>query len=295
MAQRRMFSLKIVDTDAFLDMPATTQNLYFHLSIRADDEGFVASPKKIMKITGCSDDDLKILISKSFIIPFQSGICVIRHWRIHNYIQSDRREGTQYKDEASLIYLSPDKTYEIRQNDQKECLDTKCIQNDYKMSPQVRLGKDRLEKEEKEKIKKEKEENLPLANANSLQKPECVDLFEEFWSMHKRRDANDSKQAARVEFGKLLIKIKKGIVPYAAQQILAGTKAYAEYCDRCGVSPGYVLSGRTFLRDEHFLTEWKNVVTKQRPELMSCDEAVRRIEDRTGAKIVDVVGDGLPF
>ena len=86
MAQRRMFSLKVIDTDEFLDMPQSSQLLYFHLAMRADDDGFVSNPKKIMKITGSGDDDAKVLTAKNFIIPFESGVCVIRHWRIHNYI-----------------------------------------------------------------------------------------------------------------------------------------------------------------------------------------------------------------
>ena len=77
MAEKRMFSKKIIDTDWFMDMPATTQNLYFHLSMRADDDGFIASPKRIIKLIGASEDDYKILISKKFIIPFESGVCVL--------------------------------------------------------------------------------------------------------------------------------------------------------------------------------------------------------------------------
>ena len=90
MAERRMFSKLIIDSDMFLDMPLSTQALYFHLSMRADDDGFVNNPKKIQRMIGCNDDDLKVLITKKFIIPFESGICVIKHWKIHNYIRNDR-------------------------------------------------------------------------------------------------------------------------------------------------------------------------------------------------------------
>ena len=89
MATRRMFSQSITDSDAFLDMPLSTQALYFHLSMKADDDGFVNSPKRIQRNIGASDDDLKILIAKRFILVFESGIIVIKHWKIHNYIQSD--------------------------------------------------------------------------------------------------------------------------------------------------------------------------------------------------------------
>jgi len=87
MAKKRMFSIEIVDSDAFLEMPTSSQLLYFHLNMRADDDGFINNPKKIMKFIGSADDDIKLLIAKKFIIPFESGVVVIKHWRIHNYIR----------------------------------------------------------------------------------------------------------------------------------------------------------------------------------------------------------------
>src|SRR3990167_156626 len=97
MAQRRMFSLKVIDTDNFLDMSPTAQNLYFHLGMRADDDGFVASPKKIMQICGAPDDDMKVLIAKGFIIPMATnGVSVITHWKVNNLIRPDRYVETEY-------------------------------------------------------------------------------------------------------------------------------------------------------------------------------------------------------
>lgn len=84
MAKRRMFSLDIIDTDAFLELPMSTQWLYFHLVIRADDDGFLANPKRIKRMLGASDDDYNLLVAKRFIIVFKTGVCVITHWRIHN-------------------------------------------------------------------------------------------------------------------------------------------------------------------------------------------------------------------
>ncbi len=98
MAERRMFAKTIIDSDAFLDMPLSTQALYFHLSMRADDDGFVNNPKKIQRMIGASDDDLKLLFNKHFVIPFDSGVCVIKHWRIHNFIRNDRYVETVYQD-----------------------------------------------------------------------------------------------------------------------------------------------------------------------------------------------------
>ena len=135
MAERRMFAKTIIDSDAFLDMPLSTQALYFHLSMRADDDGFINNPKKIQRMIGCSDDDLKLLLAKSFIIAFESGIIVIKHWRLHNYIQKDRYKPTIYQSEKSM--LSEDKSHVYS-------MDTECIQDVSTLDTQVRLGKDSL-------------------------------------------------------------------------------------------------------------------------------------------------------
>lgn len=111
MAERRMFAKAIIDSDAFLDMPLSTQALYFHLSMRADDEGFVGNPKKIQRMIGASDDDCRILVSKRFILTFQSGIIVIKHWKIHNYIQTDRFKETTYLEEKAMLTLDGKKAY----------------------------------------------------------------------------------------------------------------------------------------------------------------------------------------
>lgn len=129
MAERRMFAKTIIDSDSFLDMPHSTQLLYFHLSMRADDDGFINNPKNIMRMIGCKDDDMSVLITKKFIIPFESGIVVIKHWKIHNYIAKDRYKETKYKKEKETLQLDENNSY------------TTCIQPVYKMDTQVRLGK----------------------------------------------------------------------------------------------------------------------------------------------------------
>ena len=134
MAERRMFSKVITNSDSFLEMPSSSQNLYFHLNMNADDDGFVDKVKSIMRMIGAKDDDLRVLIAKSFIIPFDTGIVVIRHWRINNYIQKDRYKETIYSDEKESLSID------------KSGLYTKCIQDVYKMDTQVRLGKDSRDK-----------------------------------------------------------------------------------------------------------------------------------------------------
>lgn len=129
MAERRMFAKTIIDSDAFIDMPLSTQALYFHLSMRADDDGFINNPKKIQRMIGASDDDLKVLVMKRFIIPFDSGIVVIKHWKIHNYIQKDRYKPTVYTEEKAMITGKDNGAY------------TECIQDVSKVETQVSIGK----------------------------------------------------------------------------------------------------------------------------------------------------------
>ena len=111
MAERRMFAKTIIDSDAFVDMPLSTQALYFHLSMRADDDGFINNPKRIQRMIGCADDDLKLLIAKRFILPFDSGVVVIKHWKIHNYIRNDRYKETVYQDEKAQLAIKENGAY----------------------------------------------------------------------------------------------------------------------------------------------------------------------------------------
>lgn len=110
MANRRMFSLDIVASDAFLEMPTSTRELYFHLGMYADDEGFV-NPKKIMRMIGASEDDLKVLLGKRFLLAFESGVVVVKHWKMNNYLQNDRIKPTVYLEEKKLIALKDNNSY----------------------------------------------------------------------------------------------------------------------------------------------------------------------------------------
>ena len=156
MVQRRMFSKQITDMDTFLDMPATAQNLYFHLNMHADDDGFLGNVKTIRRMVGASEDDQKLLIEKQFLIMFPDGVVVIRDWHIHNYIQKDRYHQTIFTEDKKLLQLDSSKRYQILSNLSGNKMDTECIQNGYKMDTQDRgrleeeLGKDRLEEEDEE-------------------------------------------------------------------------------------------------------------------------------------------------
>lgn len=141
-----MFAKRVTESDAFLDMPASTQALYFHLNMSADDDGFVNNPRKIQRMVGSSDDDFKLLIAKSFIITFESGIIVIKHWKMHNYIQSDRYKPTDYIEEKEMLTLKKNKAYSLNVSN----LYPECIQN-------VSVGKDRLGKDRLGKVRLDKD------------------------------------------------------------------------------------------------------------------------------------------
>ena len=135
MAERRMFAKTIILSDAFLDMPLSARCLYFTLGMLADDDGFANNPKSIMRQVGASTDDLNLLLAKRFILAFDSGVIVIKHWRIHNYIQKDRYKETKYIEEKATLMLDEKGAY------------TECIQDGYNLDTQVRLGKVSLGKD----------------------------------------------------------------------------------------------------------------------------------------------------
>jgi len=193
MAERRMFAKTIIDSDAFLDLPATTQLLYFHLSMRADDDGFINKPKTIMRMIGSKDDDMKLLIAKKFIIPFETGIVVIKHWKIHNYIRNDRYKETKYKEEKASLSLDENNSYTlgIPHDTQTDTIGIPAVS---KMDTQVRLGKDSIDKDN----------NILCKNAPS--KSDINDLFEYLWSLYPNKkgkgQVSDSKKKTLFAIGK---------------------------------------------------------------------------------------------
>ena len=142
MAERRMFAKTIVLSDAFLDMPMSARCLYFTLGMVADDDGFVNSPKSIMRQCGASNDDMNLLIAKKFILIFEDGVIVIKHWRILNYIQKDRYVPTKYEEHKKQLFLDENNSYSKKQG-----MYTNCIQTVYKMDTQdsIEIGKDSIE------------------------------------------------------------------------------------------------------------------------------------------------------
>lgn len=136
MAQKRMFTMKIVDSDAFLEMPLSTQCLYFHLNMRADDDGFIGNTKRIMKITGASEDDLRLLIAKRFVLTFEDGVIVIKHWRMHNTLSRDRYAETSYTDEKKMLLLKDNGSYSLTGGNPID--DTRLIERSVRQTQQRR-------------------------------------------------------------------------------------------------------------------------------------------------------------
>ena len=143
-----MFTQKICDSDAFLDMPLTTQALYFHLNMRADDDGFVNNPKKIQRMIGASEDDLKLLVLKRFILTFDNGVIVIKHWRMHNLLRKDRYHPTQYQEELALLDLKENGSYTEKLSGNTEVIElaTNWQPTGNQLATEVSVGKVRLDK-----------------------------------------------------------------------------------------------------------------------------------------------------
>lgn len=220
MAERRMFAKTIIDSDAFLDMPITARLLYYDLGMRADDDGFVNSPKKIMRMIGASQDDLNILVVKKFIIPFDNGVVVIKHWRIHNYIRKDTYNETKYKEQKALLGLDENKSYTINS-------DIKFVESQRAVdepSTQVRLGKDSIGKNN---------------NYNAH--------FEEFWKVYPRHD--DKAKA----FRNYKARLNEG---YSEEELLKAAQNYKAECDKEQRIKKYIKMGSTFLGIDKPFTDY---------------------------------------
>lgn len=181
MAQKRMFDKTITNSDEFIEMPMSSQVLYFHLSMNADDDGFINNWKSIMRMTGTKEDDLKVLIAKQFIIPFESGVIVIKHWRINNFLRKDRHIDTKFQKELSMLDTNDNQEYVWLTNGQPS------------------IEKNSIEKNsiEKKKIYKERIEKLYFEN-NKVN-----DIFLEFLDLRKKIKAVNSDRAINTLINKL--------------------------------------------------------------------------------------------
>lgn len=216
MADRRMFAKTIIDSDAFLDMPLSAQALYFHLSMRADDDGFINNPKKIQRMIGSSDDDFKILVAKSFVLLFESGVIVIKHWRINNYIRNDRYKETVYTEEKSFLTVKDNGSYTLGVPSDNQVVAT--------LDTEVRLGKDRLGKD-----------NIYPSS------------FVTFWECYPKK--TDKGQAYKCYKARL----NDG---WSEEELLIACQNYAAECKKDKRETRYIKNGSTFLSSTTPFTDY---------------------------------------
>lgn len=215
MAERRMFAKTIIDSDAFLEMPTTSQLLYFHLAMRADDDGFVNKPKSLMRMVGCKDDDLKLLFVKKFLIPFESGVVVIKHWKIHNYIRKDTYTETKYKEEKSTLELDENSAYRIAETSPLQiCDESVTSPSTQDRLGKVREGKDRLG--EGSKGKKETTHDLFLRLLPEYIIPDSLSSKMEEWIAYKTERKESYKE---VGMKSLLRQIENNQLMYGEQAV----------------------------------------------------------------------------
>lgn len=214
-----MFAKTIVTSDAFLDMPPTARCLYFTLAMFADDDGFVNNPKSIMRQVGSTTDDMNILIAKKFVLVFESGVIVIKHWRIHNYIRGDRKHETKYAEEMAMLTTDDNGAYTMCQPIDGQLTDN-CHTED-------RLGKDRLDKDKLIDIVLIREE------------------FDYLWSIYPK------KQGKQNAF-KAYKKARKDGVTY--KEVKQGLDAYSNYVK--GKDTQYIKMGSTFFSQRAWQDDW---------------------------------------
>lgn len=220
MADKRMFSKQITDSDAFLDMPLSTQSLYFHLGMAADDDGFVNSPKRTQRIIGCSNDDFNLLIAKGFLIPFESGVVVIKHWKINNYIRSDRYKETAYTEEKALLTTKENGAYSlvgIPDGSQVVYADKNSIE-------EIRLDKNICPKSK-----------------------ELHEEFERLWHLYPKKQGKDKAY-------KYYEKARKSDTTY--EEVEDGIMAYQKYINANKIEMQYVKMGSTFFSQKAWSDDW---------------------------------------
>lgn len=260
MAERRMFAKTIIDSDAFLDMPLSTQSLYFHLSMRADDDGFINNPKKIQRMVGCGDDDLKLLMAKRFILVFDSGVIVIKHWKIHNYIRNDRYKPTLYQEEKAELAEKNSKAYTFK-TEVIESENHPGIPDDnrmgYQMDTQVRLGKDRLVKDKKK---------------NSVEPSSTMpELFEKVWKTYPKKT---NKKKAREQFLKKF-KTEEDLEPFK--------KGYKDYLAYIKLNDWYHPQELfRWIRDDRYNDEYDLSQTNKQPVYSKAPVRQEQLPNWTG-------------
>jgi hypothetical protein len=288
-AEKRMFSQKITRSDAFLAMPTSARLLYYDLSMDADDDGFVDRPKSVMKLTGASDDDLSILIAKSFVIPFENGVCVIKHWRINNYIRGDRYKETNYRELKNQLLTKENGAYTLKMHSGIPS-DNQVVTTWERSIDKIRLDKDsinimvksndvdRVQEVQSSSSFAPKKEDEPT-NEKSLSKTEKD--FNSLWELYPRKigkkDALKYYQAA----------VKHGTT---FDDVKAGIENYVSYIERNKIEPQFIKHGKTWFYQKGWVDDYSTNYTsgskpytktvKQSPEWLKNYENVKEPEEK---------------
>lgn len=234
-----MFCLDVVDTDMFLDMPSSAQALYFHLGMRADDNGFVSSPKRITNMVNCGNDDFKLLIAKGYLIPFESGVVVIKHWKQNNYIRADRYNETKMKTELGMLECS-DGIYNLK---------TDLLPNGI---PTINQAVDQMATE----CHTQKKETV--TEENKKKKSNYSVLFESFWDAYPRK--KEKAKAHKCYNARLA----EG---YSEEELLTAASEYAKECKKSKTEERYIKLPATFLgANTPFIDYLKKGVTTDETE-----------------------------
>lgn len=279
MAEKRMFSKQIIDSDAFLEMPLSTQALYFHLSMRADDDGFLNNAKKVMKIIGANQNDYDLLVAKSFIIQFSDGICVIKHWRINNYLRKDRYTETIYQEEKAMLTMQPNGRYSLKDSIRE--------MDDFPVGiPLV----DRSDTQNR--IEKNREEKNSIYSAEKLHDEQPLDdFFESIWKLYPIKKGKGQVSTSR----------KKALQKIGYDQIGRCVDRFLKDMSDSGRDRKYWMHGSTFFNsgyvdylDENWGQESEDLEKPREPcDRFSCLESSFRKQLEDAGAIYD--GQGLDY
>ena len=279
MAEKRMFSKQINDSDAFLEMPLSTQALYFHLSMRADDDGFLNNAKKVMKIIGANQNDYDLLVAKSFIIQFSDGICVIKHWRINNYLRKDRYTETIYQEEKAMLTMQPNGRYSLKDSIRE--------MDDFPVGiPLV----DRSDTQNR--VEKNREEKNSIYSAEKLHDEQSLDdFFESIWKLYPIKKGKGQVSTSR----------KKALQKIGYDQIGRCVDRFLKDMSDSGRDRKYWMHGSTFFNsgyvdylDENWGQESEDLEKPREPcDRFSCLESSFRKQLEDAGAIYD--GQGLDY
>ena len=261
MAQKRMFSLNVVDTDNFLDMPVSARLLYYELGMRADDDGFVDNSKKILLFSGLKNDDLKILIAKNFIIPFETGVIVIRHWRMNNYLQNDRVKPTTHQQELKSLELDENNVYNkdttcIQETDIEDAkllentgtskVDTDCIHSIDKNS----INENSIDEGSIDEGSINNNQNLLIPTSFSKKEVEkqLNKEFDKLWEYYPNKKGKDQ---AKNKY----ISARKNGTTY--EEVAQGLKNYLNYIKSENIEPKFIKHGSTWFNQKSWNDDYK--------------------------------------